>query len=138
MQNNPTEPMTWDVSLATRMRETGMTYAQIGAVFSLSPDTIHSRIDPEYRRKRQWQKSEKRQYLPSVPGVRASKVSNDELAARLAEIPDDTRDYTGRAFGDPVFGRSAAARTTAQPIAKKITLPRVSILSSSKQEGQSR
>lgn len=129
MKHDPATPLAWDVNLATRMRETGMSYTQIGAVFSLSPDTIHSRIDPEYRRKRQWQKSEKRQYLPSVPGVRASKVSNDELAARLAEIPDDTRDFTGRAFGDPVFGRSAAAQAKEQqPIANKITLPRVSIL----------
>jgi hypothetical protein len=120
--------MTWNVHLATRMRETGMTFAQIGAVFSLSPDTVHTRIDPDYRAKRRVQKMEKhRSHL--IQGARASRVFNDDLTDRLAEIPDDNRGFTARAFGDPIFARSAAAQVKEeQPTANKITLPRVSIL----------
>jgi len=40
----------------------------------------------------------------------AIKPKPDELAARLAEIPDDTRTITGRICGDPVPGRSALDR----------------------------
>lgn len=127
MKHEPATPMTWDVHLATRMRETGMTFAQIGAVFSLSPDTVHTRIDPEYRAKRKLQKLGKHQ-THLISGARASRVSNDELAARLAEIPDDNRGFTARIFGDPVFARSAVAQAKEQPTASKITLPRVSIL----------
>ena len=33
-----------------------------------------------------------------------------DFEARLAEIPPDTRDLTGRLMGDPVYERSALAR----------------------------
>ena len=125
MKNEPATPIAWDLALASRMRETGMTYAQIGAVFSLSPDTIHSRTDPDYRAKRQWQKSAKRQYLPSLAATRASTVTNADIAARLAEIPRDTRGLTALVFGDPIPGR---LRSGAPAAAQKISLARVSIL----------
>lgn len=31
-------------------------------------------------------------------------ISDEELAKRLALVPQDTRDLTGRAFGDPIPG----------------------------------
>lgn len=37
----------------------------------------------------------------------------EELAARLAEIPADTRSLTARIFGDPLPGRSALDRRQA-------------------------
>jgi hypothetical protein len=37
-----------------------------------------------------------------------------QLEARLSEIPDDTRDLTGRMFGDPLPSRSALAQRAAQ------------------------
>lgn len=126
MKQQHATPIAWDLDLASRMRETGMTYAQIGLVFGLSPDTMHCRLDPEYRAKRQWQKSAARQLLPQPPGQRANRVSNADLAARLAEIPKDTRDLTAFICGDPIPGRirpDAAAVT-----APAITLARVSIL----------
>lgn len=40
-------------------------------------------------------------------GETSSVIPKDQIAARLAEIPEDRRSKTGRAFGDPVFERSA-------------------------------
>lgn len=123
--NQHATPLAWDLALATRMRETGMTYAQIGAVFNLSPDTIHSRTDPAYRAKRQWQKSAKRNELPAPAGTRASTVTHADIAARRAEIPRDTRGLTAFVFGDPILGRFHFGEPAA---VKKISLARVSIL----------
>ncbi|WP_395449919.1 hypothetical protein ACHMW7_08975 [Aminobacter sp. UC22_36] len=119
--NQHATPLAWDLALASRMRETGMTYAQIGAVFKLSPDTIHSRTDPAYRAKRQWQKSAKRNEL--LAGARAA--TNADIAARLAEIPRDTRGLTAFVFGDPIPGRFHFGKAVG---VKKISLARVSIL----------
>ena len=41
------------------------------------------------------------------------KVAADEIAQRLADIPDDTRSMTGQMFGDPLPGRSALDRMRA-------------------------
>ena len=38
---------------------------------------------------------------------------DEDVAARLAEIPPDTRDLTAQVFGDPLPGRSALDRRTA-------------------------
>lgn len=126
MKQQHATPIAWDLDLASRMRETGMTYAQIGLVFGLSPDTMHCRLDAEYRAKRQWQKSAARQLLPQPPGQRANRVSNADLAARLAEIPKDTRDLTAFICGDPIPGRIRP--DAAASAANGITLARVSIL----------
>jgi hypothetical protein len=52
-------------------------------------------------------------HLPKPKGVpaelgetnraeRAGRVSPEDWAARIAEMPDDTRDFTARYFGDPI------------------------------------
>lgn len=41
----------------------------------------------------------------------ADRVPAEDVAARLAEIPEDTRTITGRLFGDPLPGRRAIDRT---------------------------
>lgn len=38
------------------------------------------------------------------------RIDADTVAARLAEIPADTRDLTQRMFGDPLPGRDALSR----------------------------
>lgn len=130
MKNEPTNPMAWDLNLATRMFQTGMNYQQISRVFGLCADTIHCRIDPEYRRKRQDQKNALRQYESPVSAFRryGERSTTEEVAARLAEIPNDTRDFTARTFGDPVYVRSAAAQKPKTVQRHDITLPFVSIL----------
>ena len=48
--------------------------------------------------------------LKAAAGVNRNaigKPSPQDLAARLAEIPADTRSFTARTFGDPLPGRSA-------------------------------
>ncbi|GAA2849069.1 hypothetical protein EDC40_101209 [Aminobacter aminovorans] len=122
-------PMAWDLDLAGRMRGSGMKFNQIAVVFGLSPDTVHCRLDPDYRRKRAHAKLARCQ--PVAHGFRRydDRVTRAEFAARLAELPNDDRDLTARVLGDPVFARSAAAKVAAQPpAAVTITLPRLSIL----------
>lgn len=122
-------PMAWDLDLAGRMRGSGMKFNQIAVVFGLSPDTVHCRLDPDYRRKRADAKLARCQ--PVAPGFRRQddRVTRAEFAARLAELPDDDRDLTARVLGDPVFARSAAAKAAVQPpAAGTITLPRLLIL----------
>ena len=48
----------------------------------------------------------------AVPALHMAewRVTKEERAARLAEIPQDTRNLTQRVFGDPVYERSALAR----------------------------
>lgn len=122
-------PMAWDLDLAGRMRGSGMKFNQIAVVFGLSPDTVHCRLDPDYRRKRADAKLARCQ--PVAHGFRRQddRVTRAEFAARLAELPNDDRDLTARVLGDPVFARSAAAKAAVQPpAAGTITLPRLSIL----------
>jgi hypothetical protein len=122
-------PMAWDLDLAGRMRGSGMKFNQIAVIFGLSPDTVHCRLDPDYRRKRADAKLARCQ--PVAPGFRRQddRVTRAEFAARLAELPNDDRDLTARVLGDPVFARSAAAKAALRPAASNnITLPRLSIL----------
>lgn len=50
---------------------------------------------------------------PHVDNYARWKPSCDDIAARLAEIPADTRGLTGRVCGDPLPGRSAYDRRRA-------------------------
>ncbi|MBB6469510.1 lambda repressor-like predicted transcriptional regulator [Aminobacter lissarensis] len=115
MKHQQTNPMAWDLALAARMRATGMKFNQIAVVFGLSPDTVHCRLDPDYRRKRAVAKLMRCQ--PVAPGFRRydDRVTRAEFAARLAELPHDDRDLTARVLGDPVFARSAAAKASTSP-----------------------
>lgn len=129
MKHQQTNPMAWDLALAARMRATGMKFNQIAVVFGLSPDTVHCRLDPDYRRKRAEAKLMRYQSTVHSFRLTSDRVTRAEFAARLAELPHDDRDLTARVLGDPVFARSAAAKAAAQPrAAGTITLPRLSIL----------
>lgn len=82
-----------------------------------SGDGIRRALDPTWREACAAKKREAK----GDPGVvaarhnmhaeaRSGKVDHDTFAARLAEIPPDTRNLTGVVFGDPLPGRSALAR----------------------------
>lgn len=43
------------------------------------------------------------------------RVQREDIEARMAEIPYDTRDLTARIFGDPLPGRSALDRMGGRP-----------------------
>lgn len=93
---------------AQRLYAEGRNYREISKELGLSGSTM-ARIwlDPgyaEYRRQRV------RQYRRgfAVSPVTVDRWQIAEAAARLmAEIPPDTRDLTGRIFGDPLPGRRA-------------------------------
>lgn len=44
---------------------------------------------------------------------RSGYIDKSVIEQRLSEIPSDTRDLTGRIFGDPLPGRSALDRRNA-------------------------
>lgn len=127
MQTKKAEPMDWDLDLAGRMRGSGLKYNQIAVIFGLSPDTVHCRLDPDYRRRRADAKRPRYQAVHSFR-IHDDRVTKAEFAALVAKLPDDDRDLTARVLGDPIFVRSAAARAAAQPPTSTITLPRLSIL----------
>lgn len=83
-------------------------------------------LDPGFRARRSEQTRKARQRHASIiqaGGFSAKKMSigdgpstripPDVIAARLAEIPPDTRTLTGYLFGDPLPARSALARRPA-------------------------
>lgn len=93
----------------------GMGIATIARRLNVGTDWIRRRIDPEWaeHKRHVWRK----QYLRNTNNTvaRRSHVVTpgpDFALVRklMAEIPEDTRDYTARHFGDPLPGRSALDR----------------------------
>jgi len=98
---------------ARKMRDAGAAWEVLEAHFGLSVFRIRCEVDAAYREKRRLQKRAKR---PSrglgmvAAGLTADYIPKATIAARLAEIPPDTRSKTARLFGDPLPGRSALDR----------------------------
>lgn len=68
----------------------------------------------EYARKRrELDKEISRTKLEAGLRFMTGRVSQETLEARLAEIPEDTRDLTARLMGDPLPGRRAIDRREA-------------------------
>lgn len=57
--------------------------------------------------KQSWKEGAAGRKAAGLPSGNFGRLRMDEIEARLAEIPDDTRDLTGRMFGDPLPGRSS-------------------------------
>lgn len=57
------------------------------------------------RRQQEWREMSAAKRAAGVYMPTRTKVTDEDLAARLAEIPPDTRDLTARIFGDPIPGR---------------------------------
>lgn len=100
---------------AQRLRDDGWKWSALGARFKCSPETVHRAVDPSFadrmrdkavRHRMRDKNGTERNGLP-----RADYASTRaDAAARMAEIPADTRTLTARMFGDPLPGRSALAR----------------------------
>lgn len=76
---------------------------------------LRTNMDPGWRKRRA-----EAQRTRDVSRLRAdldkdmpTRIDPADVAARLAEIPPDTRTLTGFLFGDPLPGRSALARRQA-------------------------
>lgn len=75
-------------------------------------EPVRCRLDPDYANYKRAKKrvvfaSDVRLRVAMYAENRSARVDPDVVAARLAEIPEDTRTITGRLFGDPLPGRRA-------------------------------
>lgn len=64
--------------------------------------------------KQSWKEGAAGRKAAGLPSGNFGRLRVDEIEARLSEIPDDTRDLTGRVFGDPLPQRSALFQRAAQ------------------------
>ncbi len=105
----------WNETEARQMREQGKAWTAIGDYFGMAGATVRRRIDPEYDAIRREQTRRRRQENRCAHNERRDNhgLSNvtsgdhrirEDIAARLAEIPQDTRCLTGQVFGDPIPG----------------------------------
>lgn len=98
------------VAKARELRAAGTTYAQIGRELGVGDATIHRWLDPKFaERSRHWQRVKRWTYPKDFFG-KENRPSPADVAARLAEIPPDTRTTTGLICGDPLPGRDAFSR----------------------------
>jgi orotate phosphoribosyltransferase-like protein len=101
------------VELVKAMRQRGMSWEAAGAELGISGNTARSWIDKDYMEMRNRRARDCR----VVPGFALRDIpseinTRDDALARLALIPEDTRDTTARICGDPLPGRSALDRRT--------------------------
>jgi hypothetical protein len=90
----------WNQARAEKMRANGETWTAIGREFGVDPKTAKTRLDPAYREKRRIR------CRSANPGVMRSYVKSEPIE-NVPPVPPDTRGLTARAFGDPIFERSA-------------------------------
>ncbi len=107
------------IKKARELRQSGFDWKHISQELGISTDWLRRRLDPPYAlRVREYDRVRLFHTRRGRPkkcqwGSVAREVRIDG-AARLAEIPPDTRDITGRAFGDPLPGRSALCRRASE------------------------
>lgn len=96
----------------------GWKFLSIGEKFDCDPKTIRRAVDPEYQHRRciQVREARLRREATQTRDPRAGRENatgaavHIDAAARLAEIPPDTRSLTQRLCGDPLPGRDALSR----------------------------
>lgn len=103
---------------AGRLANDGWSYARIGVRLGFRGESIQRALDADYAARRRMQINEARQRRYK-PGPRISKTNREnatsvdvkaDAAARLAEIPPDTRTLTQRLCGDPIPNDPRRAR----------------------------
>lgn len=94
---------------ARQLRKEGLSYRDIGTALGFTGCSIHKALDPHYAEKRRTQINLARAFRTAdmqVAGPRVrymdSGTIREDAAARLAEIPPDTRDLTATLLGDPI------------------------------------
>lgn len=95
------------------LQQAGISAADIAKQLSITSHTVRAWTNDEYAQRRRDQINARRRGERAPPKIRVlelGRVSNAEAAARLREIPPDTRDNTARLLGDPLPGRRAIDR----------------------------
>jgi AraC-like DNA-binding protein len=98
---------------ARQLQARGWTIIRIAERLGCYRQTIKRALDPDYAVKRKIRDHHVRQIRePSLPRKTARESATaisikEDAAARLAEIPPDTRSLTARLAGDPLPGSSA-------------------------------
>jgi len=106
------------IEIAKQLHSDGWTIRRICDRMGCCYHTIRRIIDPEYAiTRRIWvnearhkREANEAKYLPPRKTARENATAiniKQDAAARLAEVPADTRSLTGRLAGDPLPGRSA-------------------------------
>ena len=113
--------------IARNLRAAGMGWKEIAAAIGVTDSTAHCLADPAYAVKRQARVNELRRNHRAYDDYHARRMDPDEVAARLAEIPPDTRDLTARLCGDPLPARSARYRQV-EEAASTVSLPYLKFL----------
>lgn len=111
----------WDETEARALLAQGVSYSRLASLYGSTTTTVRCWLDPIYAAERR-QRTNAARHLRRmdsgriVPLVRLvePRAPSADAAARLAEIPRDTRSLTGRIFGDPLPGRSAFDRARAE------------------------
>lgn len=102
------------ISEIIKLRKEGKSYGDVARELGISRNAVLGAV----RRRRQANgeqgaplNSNQRKWLEIRGGFRrqagirnSTKLAEEDLAPRLAEIPEDTRDLTGIVFGDPIPG----------------------------------
>jgi hypothetical protein len=98
------------------LHKEGWNYSRIAEKIGVRRETVMRLLDDEYadRRRRQINEARHRREIgtPNAIGRPAATPLTTRVdgAARLAEVPRDTRDLTARLCGDPLPGRDALSK----------------------------
>jgi hypothetical protein len=105
-----------NVEKARALKAQGWGYTRIGELLGTTGQTVKTRLEPDYEELRKQRTNEIRRshrgYSIKDVVLSERRVPEEILAARLAEIPQDTRTQGQRLLGDPLPGRSALDRRT--------------------------
>jgi hypothetical protein len=93
---------------ARELRARGMSWDNLALAIGQSKTWTRYRVDPTYRERRRAEsaaRSEERKFdREGYSGAHVDRpaLTHEELRERLSLVPKDTRDLTGRLFGDPI------------------------------------
>lgn len=94
--------------------EIGPRYTVVARQLGVSRNWLRRRLDPEWREAENARMRARTGHYVSAARVPARHITQAEAKAIIAAVPPDTRDLTGRIFGDPLSGRSALDKLRAE------------------------
>ena len=95
-----------DIGCARKLRDAGLSWAQIGARLGYHEKTIRERLDPDFAAARRLRYTD----MVAFIGTSEERITPEEAARAIATVPLDTRGVQARFLGDPLPGRSALDR----------------------------